>query len=360
MIALGLEEAPLAIRVALAGYGYWGPNLARSIAQVEGAELSAIHEPIPDKRQQAEKRHPGTAILSSWRETLDPKRFDALVIASPAETHARLVAEALEAGLDVLVEKPLALSLEDAFRLTLLADDHERVLMVGHTYEYNPAVERIRVLLETGTLGTVFYGYSQRLNLGRIRDDIDAWWNLAPHDISIFNFLFQASPIRVSGQGSCHLNPHLSDVVFATLEYPNNIRAHIHVSWLDPSKERKMTLVGAEKMVVFDDMDTDARLRVYDKKAIPSESPDQYGLYHTKLHAGDILIPKLPLTEPLLAECKHFIHCVETREQPRSDGRSGVRVVQALEAVSRSIAGGGGPVELEPLPFPAAGLRDLR
>ncbi|MCG3199440.1 MAG: Gfo/Idh/MocA family oxidoreductase [Candidatus Omnitrophica bacterium] len=350
----------MATRVALAGYGYWGPNLARNIGQVERAELAGIFDPDPGKRELAAKRHPGTAVLSSWEETLDSQRFDALVIAAPAETHARLAEEALQAGLDILVEKPLALSVEDAFRLTLLADDLERVLMVGHTYEYNPAVEKIRVLLETGTLGAVFYGYTQRLNLGRIRDDIDAWWNLAPHDISIFNFLFQASPIRVWGQGSHHLNPALADVVFATLEYPGNILAHIHVSWLDPSKERKMTLVGAEKMVVFDDMDADARLRIYDKKAIPSESPDQYGLYHTKLHAGDILIPQLPMTEPLFAECRHFVHCVETRERPRSDGRGGVRVVQALEAVSRSIANGGGPVELESLPFPAAGLRDLR
>ena len=336
----------MSVRIALAGYGYWGPNLARIIAQLDNAELIAVHDPILERSLDVKKRHPSVCFLESWEEVCDSSRFDALILATPAETHYKLAAAALKSGLDVLVEKPLALSTQEAFQLVRLSEESGRILMVGHTYEFNPAVERMRELAERGDLGDLFYGYSLRVNLGRIREDIDAWWNLAPHDVSIFNFLFQSAPVRVWAQSSSHIHPERADVVFATLQYPGNITSHIHVSWLDPCKERKLTLVGSERMVVFDDMSADARLRVFDKKAVPSEEPSAYGLYHTKLHAGDILIPKLPLVEPLAAECEHFLHCVQTRDIPRSDGFSGARTVQVLEAVTDSIDQGGIPIEI--------------
>lgn len=336
----------MTVRIALAGYGYWGPNLARNLANSPDADLAAVFDPVMEKKSVVSARHPETAFLENWSQCLDSDRFDAVVIAAPAAAHADLVHQALSAGLDVLVEKPLALSAAEAWELVHLAKEKDRILMVGHTFEFNPAVLRIRDLIENGELGDLFYGYSQRLNLGIIRRDVDAWWNLAPHDVSIFNLLFDGIPERVWGRGLSPLNNEVADVAFAVLEYPGNRSAHIHVSWLDPSKERTMTLVGSRKMVIFDDMDPEGRLKIFDKKAVPDTSPERFGLYHTKLHAGDILIPSIPAIEPLAAECAHFIECVQTRSRPRTDGANGARVVEVLEAVSRSMTQGGAPITL--------------
>jgi predicted dehydrogenase len=272
----------------------------------------------------------------------------AVAIATPADTHFAMTEAALTAGKDVLVEKPLALSGPDAERLSRHAEERGRVLMVGHTYLYNPAVRRLREYIEAGELGDIYYGYSQRLNLGQVRRVENVWWNLAPHDVSIFSFLFGDRPLSVQGTGASYLQEGIEDVVIATLHYPDGKLAHIHVSWLDPGKVRKVTVVGAKKMIVFDDMQADGPLSLFDKKAVREPDVNAYGEYNVRLHSGDVLIPSVPRQEPLRLECQHFVDCVRTRETPITNGRHAVGVVRVLEAVSDSMRNGGRPVAVEP------------
>jgi predicted dehydrogenase len=270
---------------------------------------------------------------------------DALVIASPARTHAPLVIEALQAGKHVLVEKPLALSTAEAVALAEAADRAGKVLLVGHTFEYNPAVTRMRELLEAGELGDLWYLHSQRVNLGRIQTDINALWSIGPHDISIANHLVGSAPRWVAARGARYLHAEVEDVVFATLGYDDGVLAHIHVSWLDPSKLRRTTLVGSRRMVVFDDLDSEAKLRVYDKGA--DQVGGGFGEFQFRLRRGDLHVPRTDLTEPLALELDHFLECCRTGARPRTDGWNGVRVVATLEAAQQSLDKGGIQVEVD-------------
>jgi predicted dehydrogenase len=270
------------------------------------------------------------------------------VIVSPARTHAPLVAEALAAGKHVLVEKPLALSTDEAVGLAEAADRAGRVLMVGHTFEYNPAVTRMRALLEAGDLGDLWYLHSQRVNLGRIQRDINALWSIGPHDVSIANYLIGAAPRWVSARGARYLHADVEDVVFATLGYDDGVLAHLHVSWLDPSKLRRTTVVGSRRMVVFDDLDSEAKLRVYDKGADPVSGG--FGEFQFRLRRGDLHVPRTDLTEPLALELDHFLECCRTGARPRTDGWNGVRVVATLEAAQRSLDKGGVQIEVDAAP----------
>jgi predicted dehydrogenase len=267
------------------------------------------------------------------------------VVASPARTHAPLVAEAVAAGKHVLVEKPLALATAEAVALAEAADQAGRVLLVGHTFEYNPAVTRMRELLEAGDLGDLWYLHSQRVNLGRIQSDINALWSIGPHDVSIANYLVGAAPRWVAARGARYLHAEVEDVVFATLGYDGGVLAHLHVSWLDPSKLRRTTVVGSRRMVVFDDLDSEAKLRVYDKGADPVSGG--FGEFQFRLRRGDLHVPRTDLTEPLALELDHFLACCRTGARPRTDGWSGVRVVATLEAAQRSLDKGGIPVDVE-------------
>ena len=273
----------------------------------------------------------------------DPE-LDAVVVATPARSHASLAAQALEAGKHVLVEKPLALSTAEAVALTRQAEQAGRVLMVGHTFEYNPAVTKIRALLQAGELGDLWYLHSQRVNLGRIQSDINALWSIGPHDVSIANFLVGSAPRWVAARGARYLHTEVEDVVFATMGYDGGVLAHLHVSWLDPSKVRRTTVVGSRRMVVFDDLDSEAKLRVYDKGAETVQGG--YGEYQFRLRSGDIHVPRTDLTEPLALELDHFMECCASGARPRTDGWSGVRVVAALEAAQRSLDKGGQQVEV--------------
>jgi predicted dehydrogenase len=275
---------------------------------------------------------------------LDDDSVDAVVIATPARTHFPLAAEALAAGKHVLVEKPLALRVEDAVRLARQAEQAERVLMVGHTFEYNPAVLKIRELVASGSLGELLYLHSQRVNLGRIQSDISAMWSIGPHDVSIANFVTGLEPRWAAARGARYLHADVEDVVFATIGYDAGVLAHVHVSWLDPSKVRRTTIVGSRRMVVYDDLDSEATLRVYDKSA--DRVGGGYGEFQFRLRTGDLHVPKLSLTEPLANELAHFLECVATGATPASDAWNGVRVVAALEAAQRSLEQGGIPVEI--------------
>jgi predicted dehydrogenase len=283
--------------------------------------------------------------VGAGEELLADGSVDAVVIATPARTHAPLARLALATGRHVLVEKPLALTTADAIALAEQADAAGLVLMAGHTFEYNPAVLKIRALLQAGELGELYYLHSQRVNLGRIQRDVNALWSIAPHDVSIANFLVGSAPLWAAARGARYLHTDVEDVVFATFGYDGGVLAHVHASWLDPSKLRRTTVVGSRAMVVYDDLDSEAKLRVYDKGADPVPQGG-FGEFQFRLRSGDMHVPRVDLTEPLANELDHFLECVAAGARPRTDAWNGVRVVAALEAAQASLDKGGIPVDV--------------
>jgi predicted dehydrogenase len=277
---------------------------------------------------------------------------DAVIIATPAPTHFELAKRAMEAGKDVFVEKPMTLTLEDAEELVRLSDKLERVLMVGHLLEYHPGVLKMKELLDAGELGDAYYLYSERVNLGKIRKDENALWSFAPHDISIILYLLDEEPVEVAARGAAYIQDGIEDVVFLWMRFSDDRLAQIHVSWLDPHKVRRTTLVGSKKMVVFDDMQAGEKIRVYDKGVNGNGNGNgKNGKFvgfdeALSLRFGEVTIPALPTAEPLRLECQHFIKCVEDRARPRSDARDGLRVVRVLDAAQRSLESGGNAVKL--------------
>ncbi|OQY99811.1 MAG: hypothetical protein B6D41_00670 [Chloroflexi bacterium UTCFX4] len=332
------------LRLGLVGYGYWGPNLARNFHQLPEAWLVACADADNARLAEAARLYSLQQTANDARALIENPTLDALVIATPARSHFELVSQALNAGKHVLVEKPLALTSADARALTDLARKNNRVLMVGHTFEYNPAVWKIQELLDAGALGELYYIYANRVNLGRVQTDINALWSIAPHDVSIMLALLKQMPLSVSAHGATYLHPGIEDVVFALLNFPNNIVGHIHASWLDPSKTRQMTFVGSEKMIVYDDVDPEAKIKIYDKGVY--KRGDAFGEFQLRVRSGDLYIPKIDLTEPLKHECAHFLECIRDNKTPRTDGENGLRVVRVLEAAQESLGQNGTPIQL--------------
>lgn len=333
------------LRLGLVGYGYWGPNLARNFHQLPEAWLVACADADVARLNQVARLYPSVKqTATDARELIDNPTLDALVIATPARSHFALVKQALEAGKHVLVEKPLAMSSAQARALIDVAKKQQRVLMVGHTFEYNPAVWKIQELLDAGALGELYYIYSNRVNLGRLQTDINVLWSIAPHDVSIMLALLKQMPLSVSAHGATYLHPNVQDVVFALLRFPNNVVGHIHASWLDPSKTRQMTIVGSEKMIVYDDVDPEAKLKIYDKGVY--KRGDAFGEFQMRIRSGDLYIPKIDLTEPLHYECAHFLECIRENKTPRTDGENGLRVIQVLEAAQQSLEQNGALIPL--------------
>jgi predicted dehydrogenase len=338
----------MTIRIAQVGVGYWGPNLARNFAATEGGELVALCDRDARRLAQIGRQLPGTRLVADYEDILADKSVDAVVIATPVATHFELAEAALSSGKHVFVEKPLATSSDECQRLIDLAEQNDRRLMVGHVFVYNAAVQAIKGYIDRGELGEIYYVYSQRLNLGQVRHDVNALWNFAPHDLSILGDWFDADPIGVSARGYSYVQPGIEDVVFMTLDYPGGIGANIHISWLDPLKVRRMTIVGSEKMLVYDDVSADAKVTIYDRgvsrreiDTLDDRGPIRsFGEFQLLLRAGDVLIPKLAFEEPLKVECQHFVDCIRTGSAPRSDGRAGLRVVRALEAAQRAMTAG--------------------
>ncbi len=330
-------------RVGLIGYGYWGPNLARNFHQLPDSVLAAVSD-LEAKRLDEPVRLYHARPFTDYLELLADPTLEAVAVATPARTHFEIARAALEHGKHVLVEKPLAMSSREIRQLIALATREKRVLMPGHTFEYNPAVWKIRELIEARAIGDVYYIYANRVNLGRVQQDINALWSIAPHDISILLYVLGTLPIEVSARGAKYLSDKVEDVVFVTLTFPNSVLAHIHASWLDPSKVRRMTVVGSEKMIVYDDVDAEAKLRIYDKGVYRRGS--DFGEFQLKVHSGDISIPKIDLSEPLRNECAHFVECIRTGKPPRTDGESGLRVVRVLEAAQESLARNGATVQV--------------
>lgn len=336
------------IKIALVGAGYWGPNLARNIAQCPGAALAGICDRDAKRVQQQSAAYPQAFADTDLAATLKRPEVDAVVLATPSGQHFTQAKAALDAGKHVLVEKPLANSAREAHELGALAKERGRVLMVGHTFVFNNIVHDVKRRIDGGDLGKVLYVYAQRLNLGRFRTDSDVVWTLAPHDVSILNLWFDARPVSVSARGHAYVHPasKVAEVAFVNLEYPGDRAAHLHLSWLDPQKRREMVVVGSERMLVYDDMNSDAHIRIYDKRA---EAEHQSGNvdfadFTTRLRAGDLVVPNIRLVEPLKVEIAHFVECIVGGKTPRTDAVHGAEVVAVLEAASRSMADGGATV----------------
>lgn len=331
------EIAP--IRIAVVGYGYWGPNLARNFHQLQGAELMYVVDQNADARARAQRLY-GCKTAERLDDILTDPALDAVVIATPARTHYMLAQMALDAGKHLFVEKPLTMDVNEGEQLVAHARQSGLTLMVGHVFEYNPAVAYIKQMIDGGDLGELFYLYSRRVNLGRLQSDVNALWSIAPHDISIALHLLGQMPEAVRCQGASCLNGVVEDVVFLTMFFPDNVLCHVHASWLDPSKTREMTVVGSQKMVVYDDVSAEGKVRVYDKGAF-RKGDVTYGDFQYKLHSGDILIPRLDMREPLQIECAHFVECVRTGNTPLTDGENGLRVLKVLAAGERSLRNDG-------------------
>ena len=333
------------LALAMIGVGNWGKNVLRNFASLPNVELKAICDPAAANLQRAAALHPGVPTATDPEAILASKEIAAVAIATPATTHHGIAKKALEAGKHVFVEKPMAMSSSEARDLVAAAERAGRVLMVGHLLEYHPAVDKLKELVGSGELGSIRYLYSQRVNLGVVRKDENAWWSLAPHDISIALYLIGKEPVSVAARGASFLNKGIEDVVFANLAFEGGVTAQVHVSWLDPHKLRKFTIVGSKKMVTFDDGDSTEKVRVYDKGADVSLSYETYGESIT-LRSGDIVIPRIDSVEPLKVECAHFVDCAIANRPPRSDGNDGLRVVRVLEAGQRSLEQGGAPISL--------------
>jgi len=321
------------VRVGVVGLGYWGPNLARNFDRLPEAELRWICDAAEPARARWGAELPRARVSSDLEELLADPELDAVVVATHVPSHADVAERVLAAGKHCFVEKPLAQSVAEAERVVAAAGAADRVLMVGHLLEYHPGVEQLKVLTDGGDLGDVRYIYSHRLNLGKIRADENALWSLGAHDVSVVLRLVGEEPVEAEAWGESYMRPGVEDVVFCYLRFPSGVAAHLHLSWLDPHKERRLTVVGSKRMATFDDMALERKLEVYDKGF--DEDFSSYGEYIAR--SGDIWSPRVANEEPLRIECRHFVERVRDGAPPRSDGESGLRVVRVLEALQRSL-----------------------
>jgi predicted dehydrogenase len=333
------------VGIAVVGTGDWGANLVRNFANLPGSRLVALHDKDPQRLKKSGAQYPAVRAVASFEELAASRDVQGVVVAASAVSHYALARALLEAGKDVFVEKPLALSVAHAEELVRIARARGRILMVGHLLLYHPAVRYLKGMVERGELGDMFYIYSQRVNLGKVRRDENALWSFAPHDLSVILHLLGMEPVDVVARGSAFLQGSVEDVVFVDLRFPDGKLAHVHVSWLDPHKLRKFTVVGSRKMVVFDDMEASEKVRIYDKGVDRVGEVVSYGDALT-VRSGDILIPKIPLQEPLRLECQHFVECVREHKAPLTDGTGGLQVVRVLAAAQASLDRGGTPVRL--------------
>jgi predicted dehydrogenase len=344
------------ITVAVVGCGYWGSKHVRVLSGLPDVEAVVVVDPDTRATDAIRSAFPHVIAVAELSEAFD--FIDAVIVATPPRDHARIAFEALRAGKPVMVEKPLATTLEDARRLAAEADRRNVPLMVGHTFEFNPAVRELRRRMDEGELGDILYIHSARLNLGLYRSDVDVLWDLAPHDISIMNYLLRSTPDAVRAWGSANLSRHTTDLGYFQLEYRDRgVTGYGHVSWLDPRKVRQVTVVGSRKMAVYDDL-ADERLKIYDRGVDRGEdrAPADHQM-PISYRYGDIVSPHIAGQEPLVLEDQHFVDCVRSKERPTSDGTAGLAVISVLDAIDRSLDSGGSikittsaPLDLPPFP----------
>jgi predicted dehydrogenase len=327
------------------GCGYWGPNLIRNFINLKEADVRIASDLDEGRLRHMKQLYPSLTTTTDYREIIKDESIDAVVIATPVSTHYQLAAEALEAGKHVFCEKPLTQSVDEGVKLVVLADENNRTLMVGHTFVYTAAVNKVKDLIRSGELGDIHYMSTARVNLGLFQEDINVVWDLAPHDVSIMNYILGSRPAAVSAVGHSYIQPGIQDVSFVTLRYPGSILANLHVSWLNPNKIRSTTVVGSKKMLVYDDISSLEKIRIYDKGVDVIPHYDTFGEFQLSYRYGDIHIPKLDEAEPLKMECQHFIDCIEGSE-PRSSGRHGLEVLIVLDAIDKSMSQNGTEIEI--------------
>jgi predicted dehydrogenase len=337
------------IGVGVIGYGYWGPNLVRNFLEVQDASVVAVSDQRPERLGIAARRYPGIKTASHLRDLLHDPAVDAVVIATPVDSHYELASAALRAGKHVLVEKPLTENSDQAKRLIDEAARRQLVLMVDHTFVYTTAVRKIRELVAQRMLGEIYYYDSVRVNLGLFKHDVNVIWDLAVHDLSILDYVLEESPVAVSANGSCHLQGNPENLAHLTLFFASSTVAHINVNWLAPVKVRKTLIGGSAKMILFDDLEPSEKVKVYDKGVTVNGDPDSIYQMMIGYRVGDMWAPQLATKEALLAEAEHFVDCIGTGRTPITDGMAGLRVVEMLEAATRSMTLRGHPIDLRPL-----------
>lgn len=337
------------VNVGVIGCGYWGPNLIRNFNSLQGANLKTIADLDEKRLHQVGLLYPNTRKTTDHREILEDPGIQAVVVATPMSTHFPLGSQVLEAGKHLFLEKPMATNSGDCRALNRLAAARGLKVMIGHTFVYTPAVRKIKALMDSGELGDVYYVNISRVNLGIFQQDANVVWDLAPHDVAMLNYLFEAHPVSVSANGRCYVQREkgIEDVAFVTLEYPGGRLAHIHVSWLDPNKIRNCTFVGSRKMLVYDDVSPSEKIRVYDKGVDVQPHYHDYGEFQLLYRSGDIFVPRIDTVEPLKIETDHFLKVIGGQEKNLSSGEEGLRVVQVLEGACRSIAEDGKPIALK-------------
>ena len=325
------------VKVAVVGVGYWGPNFVRIMDELPDAELALVCDSDNSKFQRLSGLYPHLEFTDDLEAVLSEKAIDAVVVATGSDSHYEIARRSLTENKHVLVEKPLALKSSDAAELVRIASERDRILLVGHLLRYHKGVEKLKEYIDEGYLGKVLYVYTSRVNLGRVRKDESALWSFATHDVSVVNYLLGTQPEYVTASGQAYVRKGVHDVVFTTLHFPDDVMAHLHVSWLDPHKIRKITVVGDKKMAVLDDMQATEKLRIYDKGIDFTPSYGDYG-ESLSIRVGDIHIPKIDMVEPLKVECRHFLDCILKGAKPLTDGECGLEVVRVLEAADRSLA----------------------
>ena len=335
------------VRLGAIGCGYWGPNLIRNCVEIPSISLEAIVDLDIDRLDHVRTRYPGIPLATDDYRELFNIGLDGVIVSTPPETHHDIVSDCLESGLDVLVEKPLAITSADARHMVQLASDHDRILMVGHTFEYNPAVRALKALIDNNELGDIHYIDTVRVGLGLFHRNLNVVWDLAPHDISILVYLLGETPASVSATGAACVQDSIEDVAYLTLTFPSGVLAHSRMSWLDPSKTRRLTVVGSEKMAVYDDVAAQEKIKLYDKRVDTIRRTDTYGEFQFAYHYGNIVSPYIHFEEPLRVEVLHFAECIVERKTPLTDGLNGLRVVEVIEAAQHSLTSSGIPTKVE-------------
>jgi len=330
------------LKIGVIGCGYWGPKLARNFHELPESELAWGCDLCQERLDHIKRLYPQVRTTREYREVL-ASDADAVVIATPVSTHHFLVLEALRAGKHVLVEKPIAANVQEAEEILVEGERQDRVVMVGHTFEYNPAVEMMKAIVSSGELGEIYYINGTRVNLGLFQPDINVVWDLAPHDVSILLFVLGMDPERVSARGGVYVqrNKGIHDVAYLTFYFPNGVLADVRVSWLDPCKIRRYTVVGSEKMLVYDDIEPEHKIVVYDKGVEVPPYSDTEEEFHLSYRYGEAVPYPVKWAEPLKEESQHFLDCIREGKEPRSSGRVGLKVVKVLEAAQRSLLNGG-------------------
>jgi predicted dehydrogenase len=330
-----------AIRIGAVGCGYWGPNVIRNLDAVHGCEVRWICDADTERLQRVAARYPSARATTRIDDIFEDPEVDAIYLATPVSSHYALTRRALEGGKHVLLEKPLATTVDQAAELSQLAESSRLILMVGHTFVFSPPVRKVKELIDAGLLGPIYYVETTRVNLGLFQKDVSVLWDLGPHDLSILIYWLDEVPRQVSARGRSYLGEALEDVAFLTLEFPSGILAQLQISWLAPSKLRRTSIVGRQKMIVYDDLEPVEKVKIYDRGV--DHQPASFGEFQLTYRSGDILSPRLDTTEPLYLECAHFVECIRTGREPDASARSGVDVVRVIQAAERSLRCNGAP-----------------